>query len=177
MTFAVFLFLLKCKLTINTVNWKWNIETWLKSLAHRVARRYKAAVVSQSQTGLCVCVRSEGFMAVTEECRLLGYKNPVHTSQETHYVSVTDLSRLMLCMIWDFLSGDYKECCLLGYKNPVRTSQETHYASAAEFSWLMLCKIWGFQGGDCEERRLLEYKTQFVPHRRHITSLLQSLAG
>jgi hypothetical protein len=24
-----------------------------------------------------------------EECRLLGYKNPVRTSQETHYVSAT----------------------------------------------------------------------------------------
>jgi hypothetical protein len=34
-----------------------------------------------------------------EECRLLGYKNPVRTSQETHYVSTTELSRLMLCKI------------------------------------------------------------------------------
>jgi hypothetical protein len=34
-----------------------------------------------------------------EECRLLGYKNPVHTSQETHYVSATEPSWLMLCKI------------------------------------------------------------------------------
>jgi hypothetical protein len=34
-----------------------------------------------------------------EECRLLGNKNPVHTSQETHYVSATEPSRLMLCKI------------------------------------------------------------------------------
>jgi hypothetical protein len=34
-----------------------------------------------------------------EECRLLGYKNPVPTSQETHYVSATEPSRLMLCKI------------------------------------------------------------------------------
>jgi hypothetical protein len=34
-----------------------------------------------------------------EECRLLGYKNPVRTSQETHYVSPTESSRLMLCNI------------------------------------------------------------------------------
>jgi hypothetical protein len=34
-----------------------------------------------------------------EECRLLGYKTPVRTSQETHYVSATELSRLMLCKI------------------------------------------------------------------------------
>jgi hypothetical protein len=34
-----------------------------------------------------------------EECRLLGYKTPVRTSQETHYVSATDTSQLMLCKI------------------------------------------------------------------------------
>jgi hypothetical protein len=34
-----------------------------------------------------------------EECRLLGYKNPVRTSQETHYVSSTESSQLMLCKI------------------------------------------------------------------------------
>jgi hypothetical protein len=32
-----------------------------------------------------------------EECRLLGYKHPVRTSQETHYVSTTESSQLMLC--------------------------------------------------------------------------------
>jgi hypothetical protein len=31
-----------------------------------------------------------------EECRLLGYKNPVRTSQETHYVSTAESSRLNL---------------------------------------------------------------------------------
>jgi hypothetical protein len=34
-----------------------------------------------------------------EECRLLKYKNPVRTSQETHYVSATEISRLILCTI------------------------------------------------------------------------------
>jgi hypothetical protein len=34
-----------------------------------------------------------------EECRLLGYINPVRTSQETHYVSATEHSRLILCNI------------------------------------------------------------------------------
>jgi hypothetical protein len=34
-----------------------------------------------------------------EECRLLGYKNPVRTSQETNYVSATESSQLMLCKI------------------------------------------------------------------------------
>jgi hypothetical protein len=34
-----------------------------------------------------------------EESRLLGYKNQVCTSQETHHVSATELSQLMLCKI------------------------------------------------------------------------------
>jgi hypothetical protein len=34
-----------------------------------------------------------------EECRLLGYKNPFRTSQETHYVPTTELSQLLLCKI------------------------------------------------------------------------------
>jgi hypothetical protein len=34
-----------------------------------------------------------------EECRLLGYNNPIRTSQETHYVSATEHSRLMVCKI------------------------------------------------------------------------------
>jgi hypothetical protein len=90
-----------------------------------------------------------------EECRLLGYKNPVCTSQETHYVCATELSQLMLCKIWGVHSSDYEECHLLGYKNPVRTSQETHYISATEPSQLMLCKICGFHSSDYEECRLL----------------------
>jgi hypothetical protein len=51
-----------------------------------------------------------------EEYRLLGYKNPVRTSQETHYVSATESSRLILCKICGFHLGDYEECRLLGYK-------------------------------------------------------------
>jgi hypothetical protein len=49
-----------------------------------------------------------------EECRLLGYRNPVRTSQETYYVSVTVSNRLMLCKIWGFHGGDYEECRILG---------------------------------------------------------------
>jgi hypothetical protein len=94
-----------------------------------------------------------------EECLLLGYKNTVRTSQETHYVSTTQLNRLMLCNIWCFHGVVYEECRLLGYKNPVRTSQETHYVSTIQLSRLMLCKIWGFHDGDYEEWRLLGYKT------------------
>jgi hypothetical protein len=79
-----------------------------------------------------------------EECRLLGYRSPVRTSQETHYVSVTGSSPLVLCKIWGFHDGDYEKCRLLVYKNPVRTSQETYYLSAKESSRFILCKIWGF---------------------------------
>jgi hypothetical protein len=94
-----------------------------------------------------------------KECRLLGYKTPVRTSQETHYVSATEPSQLMLCKIWGFHDDDYEECRLLGYKTPVQTSQETHYVSVTEPSQLMLCKIWGFHDDDYEECRLLGYKT------------------
>jgi hypothetical protein len=48
-----------------------------------------------------------------EECRLLGYKIQVPTSQETHYISVTEPSQLMLCKIWSFHGSDYEECRLL----------------------------------------------------------------
>jgi hypothetical protein len=89
-----------------------------------------------------------------EEC-ILGYRTPVRTSQETHYVSTTESSQLMLCKIWVFHGGDYEECRVLGFKTPVHTSQETHYVSITESSQLMLCKIWGFHGDDYEECRLL----------------------
>jgi hypothetical protein len=71
--------------------------------------------------------------------RLLAYKYPDRTSQETYYVSATEPSQLMLCKIWGFHGADYEECRLLAYKNPVRSSQETHYVSATELSRLMLC--------------------------------------
>jgi hypothetical protein len=51
---------------------------------------------------------------MTEEYHLLEYRNPVRTSQETHYVSATELSQLMLCKISGFHGGDYDEWRLLG---------------------------------------------------------------
>jgi hypothetical protein len=53
------------------------------------------------------------FTAVTMKFRLLKYKNPVPTSQETHYVSATESSQLILCKIWGFQGGDYEECHLM----------------------------------------------------------------
>jgi hypothetical protein len=84
---------------------------------------------------------------------------------------------IISCKISGFHGGHYEECRLLGYKHPVRTSQETHYVSDIESSQLMLCTIWGVHGSDYEEFRLVGYKTQFVLHRRHITSPLQSPVG
>jgi hypothetical protein len=52
-----------------------------------------------------------------EECRLLAYKNPVRTSQESQYVFTTEPSRLMLCKIWVFHGGDYEKCRFLDIKN------------------------------------------------------------
>jgi hypothetical protein len=80
----------------------------------------------------------------------LGYEKPVRTSQETHYISATEPSQLMLYKIRGFHGSDYEEC-LLGYKKPVRTSQETRYVSATESGQYMLFKIWGFHGGDNED--------------------------
>jgi hypothetical protein len=89
-----------------------------------------------------------------EEKRILGYKYPVRTSQETHYVSATEPGRLMLGRICGFHGGDCEELCILGYKYPVRTSQETHHVSVTEPGRLMLCKIWHFRGNDYEECHL-----------------------
>jgi hypothetical protein len=72
----------------------WDIKTQL------VLHRRHLTSPLQSPASLCY-VRFEVFTAGTMKnvCRLLGYKNPVHTSQETHYFSATDSSLLMLCKI------------------------------------------------------------------------------
>jgi hypothetical protein len=121
-------------------------------------------------------VRFEIFTAVTmKNVVFWDIKTPVRTSQETHYVSDTEPSRLMLRNIWGFHGRDYEECRLLGYKNRVRTSQETHYISATESSRLMLCKIWGFHGSDYEECRLLGYKNSVhTSQETHYVSATES---
>jgi hypothetical protein len=47
----------------------------------------------------CKYVRFEVFTAVTMKNVVWDIKNPVRTSQETHYVSATESSQLMLCEI------------------------------------------------------------------------------
>jgi hypothetical protein len=77
------------------------------------------------------------------ECRLLGHKNQVPTSQETHYFSATEPSLLIVSHIRGFHDGDYEECRLLGYKNQVRTSQPH------SLTWLVECAVtclWGWSG-------------------------------
>jgi hypothetical protein len=101
------------------------------------------------ETGKCILFML-WILSGHEGRRLLENKSPVRTSQETHYVSPTESSRLMLCKIWGFHGGDYDECRLLGYKLPVPTSRETCYVSNIEPSQLMLCKNWGFHGCDYE---------------------------
>jgi hypothetical protein len=44
-----------------------------------------------------------------EECRLLGYISQVHISQKTHYISATELYRLMLCKIRGLHSGYHEK--------------------------------------------------------------------
>jgi hypothetical protein len=64
----------------------------------------------------------------------------VRTSQETHYVSATKPSRLMLCgeTVAVYCENRTEHInTLLG--TSVRTSQETHYVSATKPSRLMLC--------------------------------------
>jgi hypothetical protein len=43
----------------------------------------------------------------------IGHKHPDPTSQETHYVSATEHSPLILCKTSGFHGGDYEECRFL----------------------------------------------------------------
>jgi hypothetical protein len=89
-----------------------------------------------------------------EDCRPLGYKNPVRTSQETNYVSATKTSLLTLCQIWGFQGGAMRNVVFWD----IRTQFVPHrknYVSATKPRRLMLCKNLGFHGGDYEESRLV----------------------
>jgi hypothetical protein len=57
--------------------------------------------IAQAQVMKKAQYNSEDVQAITQhkECRLLGYKSLVRTSQETHYVSATEPSLLMVCNI------------------------------------------------------------------------------
>jgi hypothetical protein len=77
--------------------------------------RELSTAVSKKPQNYCSRCKIWGFHGGDyEECRLLGYKTHVCTSQETHYLYTTELSQLMLCKIWGFHGVDYEECRLLG---------------------------------------------------------------
>jgi hypothetical protein len=62
--------------------------------------------------------------------------------------------------------------------NPVRTSQETHYVTATKTNRLMLFRetVTVYCENHTEHTNTLwagYIAIQFVPHRKHITSLLQ----
>jgi hypothetical protein len=59
------------------------------------------------------------------------------------------------------------------YTDPVRTSQETHYVFTTKPNRLMLFRE--TVAVYCENHT--EHTDQFVPHRKHITSPLQSPTG
>jgi hypothetical protein len=148
-------------MTVDWVRFEVSTEVTMKNVAsldikhHFVHHRRHITSPQQTSAGKCY-VRFEVFIVVTmKNVVFWDIKLPVYTSQETHYVSATEPSRLMLWKIWGLHGGDYEECRLLGYKTPVCTSQETHYVSTTVLSLLMLCKIWGFHGSDYEECLLL----------------------
>jgi hypothetical protein len=72
----------------------------------------ESAWLTEGQTALHY-LRFEVFTAVTIKNVVSWDKNPVHISQERHYVSAIELSRLILCKIWGLHGGDCTECCLL----------------------------------------------------------------
>jgi hypothetical protein len=115
---------------------------------HKLRIRYRYQPVN-------AMYRFKIVMAVTN-------KNAVFWDITTHFLphmkhnfSAREPSRLTLCKIWGFHSGDYEECRLLIYKISVRTSKETHNVSVAKLSLLMLCKILGFHGSDYDDYRLM----------------------
>jgi hypothetical protein len=95
----------------NTVSW--DIKT--QFVPHR--RHITSTLQSQASQ---YYIRFEVFTAVTEECRILGYKNQVRTSQETHYFPATESRRLMLCKILRFFTA-------VTMKNSVFWVMQTQY--------------------------------------------------
>jgi hypothetical protein len=74
-----------------------------------------------------------------EEC-LLGYKIPVCTSQETHYVSATEPSPLIYVRFQVFTPVTMNNAVFWDIKSQIILHRK-HMVSATEPSRLMLCKI------------------------------------
>jgi hypothetical protein len=97
---------------------EWALRHKSRPLGHWVRRR---ADITANRTG---CRKAKAYLCRIwgshgcdyAECRLLGYKTPVRTSQETHYVSATEPSLLMLCKIWGFTAMTMKNAVLWDMK-------------------------------------------------------------
>jgi hypothetical protein len=83
----------------------WDIKT--QFVLHR--RQITSPLQSQP---LMICKKWRFPAGDYEEYRLLGYKNPVRTSQETHYLSRDQPVNSIQITV--FHGSDYEECCLLG---------------------------------------------------------------
>jgi hypothetical protein len=118
----------RCPLQVSDRILWWQLHWLFKSLDLWVKT---FPILIQLQEMRLLSCKSWGFNGNDyDECHLLGYRNHISASQETHYVSATQSSQLMLCKTWGFNGGDYEECRLLGYKTAVCTPQETlrlHY--------------------------------------------------
>jgi hypothetical protein len=91
----------------------WTLSATITARTSDIARQ-QTSLNAQVVTWIQLGYSYTPWPTAIEECHLLGYKNPVHTSQETHYLSATESNQLMLCKIWGFHGGDYEECRLLG---------------------------------------------------------------
>jgi hypothetical protein len=77
-----------------SVTWVHSHIFKLKGVATNVTSAMRGLTADQEQRLLGIENETD-----CEECRLLGYISPVRNSQETHYVSATESSQLMLCKI------------------------------------------------------------------------------
>jgi hypothetical protein len=94
-----------CKIWVLTDVTMKNEVFWDRKTQFVPHRRHYVSATEPTRLMLC---KVWGFHGVDcEECRLLGYKNPVHTLQEAHYVSPTEPSRLILFKVWGFHDWDY----------------------------------------------------------------------
>jgi hypothetical protein len=79
---------------------------------------YLTGNISDTKSSQLMLCKIWGFHdGDNKECRLLGYINPVRTSQETHYESPTEPSKFMLWKVLRFHCGDYEEYFLWDTKS------------------------------------------------------------
>jgi hypothetical protein len=72
---------------------------WVETFGPERVTAATRCVLSEWKQDWYLCKISGFHGGDYDECRLLLYKIPVRTSQETYYVSATEPSRLRLCKI------------------------------------------------------------------------------